>query len=638
MNHSTPLLQGYFSRLGTRFPGTWRVDGATNVTRRGKRSCFVVILLAPINAAFADNPYTTRALANGPGQPFRIHTSMLSRFVVGSVWRDGQLIHLPAEVSEVVKIEPERALYLSMGQELDVPASWPGELLPQSYFPVPDDNRAAMRNAMFAVVPISGASTRQFLIVPCSELLRFYFGVSSRMLNDIFYGTINHDYADFSAGPGPESNRIQIHRKMLLSRPETLVVAMALSSAAARSALLGVHKAVSQGNLLRQKKLEIHCRFPCEGPLSLAVEGKPILVPTADGKGHVWAIFAMRILSSNHQLNADHIDLIDDLIPASPVQQGGDIIYRREDKMFAEDEKLPQLNDLLPANKRARRKTERVDTERFPGLVRVRIRHPKESGKERQGARVIAVTGEEIKTEAYTPGPGNYEAANKGNQGVSEFVTEPPVEPVRVARDLDLFLETCDMIAAGIEKDGWRCRARRINANPLNDRPSYSRFEPTATKSWSSLKGRTRHLVVYEMISVGQRYFYFLEMELKEHEVQNGQSTMLIYRSDYASIEDRDWVTYLSLCPLLGTWATFKNRHNPKLFVVDPEVVDKLFSTINIHPIKHPRSTFAPIETSEDPTTESSGSTSHLRAYDPSKWADKLQTALLSFTQKKASE
>lgn len=141
----------------------------------------------------------------------------------------------------------------------------------------------------------------QFLIIPCIDLLRFYFGVSSRMMTDMIRVEIGKRYADFDIENPLENDAVKVLLKRLLTRPETLVIAQALSSEIARAALFSVH------NVLAKRMLK--CHFPSNGHVAVDVRCKHIEISTADGKGHAWALFVMHLVSSSHQMNANDIDL-----------------------------------------------------------------------------------------------------------------------------------------------------------------------------------------------------------------------------------------------------------------------------------------------------------------------------------------
>jgi hypothetical protein len=128
------LFKGYLARMANLFPGTWRVDGVTNVS--GQHGSHIELRLPPLHSSHSENPYVTKALTRAPGEPFVIHTSMLSRFVVGSVWHNGQLVFLPPLEKKKPIIEPTKALYVSLDSSNKLPPHFPGELLPQSFFPM----------------------------------------------------------------------------------------------------------------------------------------------------------------------------------------------------------------------------------------------------------------------------------------------------------------------------------------------------------------------------------------------------------------------------------------------------------------------------------------------------------------------
>lgn len=631
------LFKGYLARMANLFPGTWRVDGVTNVS--GQHGSRIELRLSPLHSSHSENPYVTKALTRAPGEPFVIHTSMLSRFVVGSVWHNGQLVFLPPLEKKKPIIEPTKALYVSLDSSNKLPPHFPGELLPQSFFPMAPGNRDALRTSMYAVVPTEHPNV-QFLIIPCIELLRFYFGVSSRMMTDMIRGKIGKHYADFDIENPHENDVVKVRLKKLLTRPETLVIAQALSSEIARAALFSVHNTLAT-RMLKNAPLDIECHFPCDGRVAVDVRGKRIEIPTADGKGHTWALFVMHLVSSSHQMNANDIDLDYDLLAAQPLRKDGNVVYMRQDKPYLDEEKTPTFNDLLKANKRIQRIVEHMPSERFPGLKNIRIHHPKDR-KNSDGELHVFVPGEEVQIDTFTTGDGDYQKDNKHNRGVTEFITETARDASRVARDLDLFLETCTLLADSLKKDGWSCAVCTVNADLLIDKPDYSRFESIPSNQWTAIKGRSRYLIIFKMINEAGQHCYFLEMELKDSQIHNGQSTGLMFRTNGDPITDAEWIDYLAATSIIGRWASPKNRYHPKLGQAAINMLEKLHQATSFHLVKHPRSSKLDESQSQVSVAAalSSGNTvtsaeelpagKHLRAYDPTFWAAKLRAELLS--------
>jgi hypothetical protein len=607
------------------FPGTWRVDGATGLAGYHGDRIDVRLSQMASDDHLHISGYSGLFTAVTRGEGFRIHTSMLSRFTVGSIWRNGRLVALPPARKEVIQINPEDAIYCSLSQPSIFPPHWPSEVLPEWLLAIPAENREALRSSMFAVVPILGKSKHDFLIVPCVEILRFYFGVSSRMMTDVIRGEIRDRYADFDIENAISNGRVQVRRKMPLSRSEILVIAQALCSETSRSSLFGVHNSLSTRKVKNQS-MEIECRFPCSGPIELTVAGIQTSADSVDGKSSPSILYAMRLESSNHRMDADGIDLIDDLISAKPIRQEGSFIFFPQDTLIADEEMSPPMDDLLTANKRARRVLDRMHSERFPGLTTVQINHDKTRDRDDGGSNYIPVPGNQLVIEAYTPGDGDYQADNQRHQGVTEFIQEAD-EGARVARDLDLFLETCSLLTVSTTND-WIGQPRIVNTNPAFDKPGYSRFEKSPTNNWSHLKGRSRYLVIFDLQNRALEHYYLLEMELKENQIQNGLSTMLIYSRNGAAINEHDWSEYLTLCSAIGTWVTAKRRYHPKLERSQSKHLERFCDSWIFQPIPHPRSVVlrsygADLNASEDLT-----SYTNLRAYDPAAWAATLQKNL----------
>ena len=154
------------------------------------------------------------------------------------------------------------------------------------------------------------------------------------------------------------------------------------------------------------------------------------------------------------------------------------------------------------------------------------------------------------------------------------------------------------------------------------------------------IKGRSRYLIIFQMINKAGQHRYFLESELKENQIQNGLSTGLMFRTNGDPITEKEWIDYLAATSIIGHWANQKNLLHHKFEQAEVDRLEELFKTINFHGVMHPRSNKQNDSQSPVPiaaaltsgntvaSTEGLPAEEHLRAYDPTLWADKLRRLL----------
>jgi len=297
------MAQFVYNRLA-RHPGIWRVDGIGPIDERGRLGTRLTVCFSGLTDAGLDQPYLKGSL-NSLTLELRIHPASLYHFTVGSLWREGKRIGGPEPINTSFEVDAGKFRLVALSESFKLNDQWVKTVIPIVGISS-GKNRLSLYSTLYAIVPVLDNRGTKWLVVPTSELLRFYTGVSSRLLSGALQGRL--DYFVNWDKSRIEGKRSILHVKQHLKRIEAVVLARATATSTAKNALLEPHKHLSsiQANnatLNENSKhaLTIKARFPFNDTTQLYVTGRKMRL-TNKGDDSLWAVFAMEILSCNHSL------------------------------------------------------------------------------------------------------------------------------------------------------------------------------------------------------------------------------------------------------------------------------------------------------------------------------------------------
>lgn len=242
-------------------PGIWRVDGVGELRDRGRLGKHVTIHLAGINDEDINRAYVKDAL-NRQTFAVSIHSAQLLRFKTGSIWKDGKLLRFSPEISEECEINAGSGKIVSLGEKVQIHGFEIPQIIPQSHFLFGSDNtvdnREKLSSSKYVLLEAKTKMGNKWLIIPCTEILRFYFGVSSRLLSSTLAGELD-TYFDFDKS-GIENGRLKLHALKPLSRFEASVLGRTVASSDAKLAMNNVF------NHLRSLHLNNTLKSPVDFP------------------------------------------------------------------------------------------------------------------------------------------------------------------------------------------------------------------------------------------------------------------------------------------------------------------------------------------------------------------------------------
>ncbi|AOZ50413.1 hypothetical protein BKX93_10685 [Chromobacterium vaccinii] len=519
----------------------------------------------------------------------------MEEFKVGTLWRDGRCISRPKIGSpKTFRIDASQAREVALEEVVDVGGASIDTVLPDVYFNL-TNTRQALATSRYVMVPTIEDRGPQWLLIPSIELIRFYFGISSRFLAATLSGRLG-DYIDWSRskmdGVWPV---LQV--KEDISRSEAAVLARAIASDPFRAALLGVRQrltATYTNNqtlpLDQQSPLDIQASFPLRGETTLRVWGKRVLLSSGERKEQ-WAKFVMEIEHCSRPLEFANLLWKSDKPWEAKVVEGGEPVRIRPPHFHpllpddGEEDEL--LVDDVPADGRLARLAVLKYGSRFAGFDTVKFHHERP-----QVPAIASEPGADIgvPVDALTQNEGQNGQDAQGNLGLSEFLSDDG----RVDRDLSLFLAALAALKTRTRARGWDIATRpgRESTRSGEDWVTYFPEPMGSRKTWHLIgapgtEQRRRQLVCAEIkVSADGPYFYLLEMELKPTE-QPSQCTLLVHTPDFQWMDEATLLALLQLTVSRGRWPNPGSKWKKEADFLRAQA---LFMKIYVHGLRHPDS------------------------------------------------
>ncbi|MHB8355430.1 MAG: hypothetical protein ACYDDQ_01930 [Vulcanimicrobiaceae bacterium] len=230
------------------------------------------------------------------GKTILASVANFSYFMVGSLWTGGAPEEYPDYEQLTFDVDVQGAsttLYRAYGR---TPHDNP--IIPRSYYRIPEP----VSDGHVALFPMRGAF--RGLIVPCSEIFRFYyFGISGKLGKALLDGTylthpkdlVNEDKSSWPDQQGEAYIRLGKY----LDDADRLEMARITFSAVARGEASQLVTRAAAGDLGSRFPLII--RPPFEGPTRLVVRGKRIKI------GKYWVFLAFKIEKCSAPMPFTHL-------------------------------------------------------------------------------------------------------------------------------------------------------------------------------------------------------------------------------------------------------------------------------------------------------------------------------------------
>lgn len=589
------MTQFISERLNKR-PGIWRVDGVAGVTNRGHsgNSCYVhfsQIDDTKIKAPYEPNARTTYSAT------LSCHVATLTEFRVGTIWKEGKLYANAEQVPGTFTLDVAKCRYAQLGDSIDLSG-----MKVQSFLDEKQMRYGALREqlarAFYAIVPVIGSVRVKWLITPASELLRFYYGPSSRVLSSIVRGSLDEFISFDESRSYLAGNEAVLFNHCRLTRLEAMLFARLIASPYALHEARHIHQHISTKNANRWHshnfdediRPTLLARFPFRDLTSLAVLGKEIFVSGInEEKKHVSqrAVYAMQIVKCSHSLGYSKIiQRTEETVPKSPVTGDGGRRNPSPLEPKFDPENPPQVVEEQP-NAKIRRLVTRSAENPFSAYSEITFSFLKDGDGLPSKKPSSLGSKEEIEINALSMGDGSNAGAASNIGGLDSYQYLISHE----GRDIGVFLDMLKHLQDLEEARGWHIRLTGLSqpiivaGTVLTSFPQYIGPKRSWHLTQDGAIQRPRHIAVAEITLPNQGICYLLEMELGAG--KGAQCTLLLHSPEFSIIPDKQFDLLFRLTAMQNRWIGPNNKWGPKQGA-EEQKAKEFFSLYVAHPIYHP--------------------------------------------------
>jgi hypothetical protein len=346
---------------------SWRIDwfgdiAFPNRLLRRTQPSVLVHLSRVLDTSFRENP---AALLN-PESTFApkqrkvwISVGTLPLLGIGDIWRDGQLELRPdyeLEHFPDLEINSETAVLIKAGLNLEEK----GFLLPRAEHPW--HMQCTQSYCLMVALPHN-----RRLIIPCMELIRFYFGSSSNLLTKLFLPPLNRDALYSKQHFDKATGRLTLQLAPSISGVSAADIGRLHLDPTAWRAAAHVGASLLKGSISNQGAYP-QAYFPFEGETDLTATGK--WLPFDDEPRATFLVYSLRSCSHPFPFRSLRYDVKERRSPpatskcVTPYQSPG--CHTRKPARNSRDQQLVE-NDA--SSKLARQATSMWNAARFPDLT-----------------------------------------------------------------------------------------------------------------------------------------------------------------------------------------------------------------------------------------------------------------------------
>lgn len=539
-----PLLQ---------LKGLWRVDGVSQANWDSKYLT-VGVVLSELKPDVA-NHYSAEARQPKDPEQIVLNPHWLSELTVGSIWSSGERVYKPSPLPGLFQVDTSKAEAHSFDRGVKL-----GERYTNNGIADPDFlDRRTHRDLIaspYVLVPIQGNKQFKWMVIPCSELLRFYMGQERRLIARVVRGELDTLIEKVDVA----GETVTIYEKVELSRIEAIILARAYANKETYlremrdifQRLSGI--SVSNRNTGRMAALSIKALFPIKGITDLSISGVPMSL--AGGVNN--ALFAMEIFGCTSPNGYSKIIIK----RANDIGAGGDNKVPGKGPSFVpqEDEDLDDTILDEPSDPRIPKKNALRYAIPFPWSESVSIDYRRDNDPRdwrTEGPRL------HVDVEAYALDDDSYEGTHRGNQGVHDVIKTPPPPSIELSK----FIEILPDLASSLARKNWSISTITPNEEIPSSNKKYtlSNFPKIKSKRWkwhlvTSEKNKIKSTACRQVACVEAKhliypdhYFYILEMERKD----DAHCTALLRTQDFKKLDMITINNFLKLTSYNNGWPEF---------------------------------------------------------------------------------
>lgn len=288
----------------------WRIDWLGNVAYPDRRKSYkqpaICLAISRVGKDISGSYHCNHSVRNQ--RQIWAPVGLLPNFRIGDIWQDGFLLQqetTPAAIFQGLRINRGSCRIAKAGIDVD----GQGFLLPATEHPW------HMRHTHSYCLVVKLTEGQQ-LVIPCAELIRFYFGSSSSLLATLFTPPLERKRLYSHAHYRPDSGRLHLKLAMGISGYSAADIGRLHLDRHAWAAASEIGVSLLEGST-RSAKAYPRTRFPFVGETTLAVVGE--WLPLGDQAARSFLVHSIQ--SCSHQF--PFRTLAYDMMRVSPFEKSG---------------------------------------------------------------------------------------------------------------------------------------------------------------------------------------------------------------------------------------------------------------------------------------------------------------------------
>ena len=527
--------------------GIWRVDGISSIKLSERYVPQVFISLSKIKS---EGVHSSLKL----GQLTREQTwileplNRLSEFLIGSCWEGGKRINRPSPFEKKYTIDTSKIRILKPNEGISIDGTSFDSILPPMAIDIRFKNIKRIENESFyAIVPVLDDPLTKFLVVPCSELYRFYIGVSDRFTNKVLTNNTQNYYSW-------ENPYIRV--KKPLNRLEQFVAFRGNWDEQGKDWLLMPSKyiqsiAMANNSVKDEKMLQpfaLKATFPFKGISTLTIAGKRFKYESNDKS--IWAIFAANIIHCDKKVDFETKILADPYSknPQAWTPEAGDVNDLIESP-FDDEYDLSETNE--PSNTLPGNVVMLNSSNRFSAMADMNFKHYLTN----ETKDPVYAGDSTTESNLYSYEDMITDGSNERKLQKNEFDSHIS----HVDRKLSDFIKMISHLRSKNSLSNWEI-VTRAAANSILEQHGevITTFLQSSNRrhSWQLVDkegtSRLRQIVWVEIAINQEAFIYLAEMELKGSET--GRSTLCIFRNGFQYMLEKDFKIFLEITARQNRW------------------------------------------------------------------------------------
>ncbi|MFI7858436.1 hypothetical protein ACIF8Z_15845 [Pseudomonas promysalinigenes] len=552
--------------------GRWRVDGVSQARWNG-RDIKVGIVLSELKPE-VENPFAVDASMQGAPTLITLNPHWLSSLTIGSIWNEGRLISRPDPLPGHFQVDTSKAQILSFSRGVKLGEKYTDNGVADPDFLDPRTHRDLIAS-LYLLVPIEGNKQYQWMVIPCSEILRFYMGPTSRLIARVIQGEL----ASLVLDGAQEGDTVTLYAATDLHKLEKIIFGRAYANKDTYLAEMNeVHRRLqrintSNHNERRSAALSIEANFPFKGITNLSIAG----VSMSLAKGPNNALFAMEILHCTYPSGYSHLVVNRE----NDLGVGGERKVPGTSPLFVprEDDEIDDMVLDTPSDARLPTKVVTRHADPFPWMDSITMENRRNQTQRDWRSEAPRIP---VDVEGHAIGDGSHAGEHKGKQQINNAIDSIPP-----SRELSSFIKLLPTLKQRFAAKKWELQTITPNRRIRTDNPNYfaTSFPSIKGRRWTWHLGRQLICVEVRLSPSSNDYFYILELE----QSKGAHCTALLRTENFEQLDKDAMNKFLKAATYSNGWPTFdgKEKKNDSAKLAESELYEKY--KLALRKVKHPK-------------------------------------------------